>query len=220
MERNNKGQFVKGHKGIVFSHTDIAREKISRARKGITFSVEHKKKLSEAHKGKESLLKGRKLSEAHKRKISEAHKGVSLSVQHRKSMSDIRKGVKPKNFDFIYKNFSIKNKGDGSNWWKGGITPENKRLRRTGDFKRWRERVFLRDDYTCQSCGIRGGELHPHHIFVFSKYPEKRFDPDNGITLCKECHMSFHREYGYDYDPEDINKMWCEIQDVKPSKEK
>jgi hypothetical protein len=31
MERNSKGQFVKGHKGIVFSHTDIAREKISKA---------------------------------------------------------------------------------------------------------------------------------------------------------------------------------------------
>ena len=66
----------------------------------------------------------------------------------------------------------------------------------------WRKAVFERDDYTCQMCGKRSGNginviLHPHHIKRFADYPELRFDVNNGITLCKECHskVTRHEEY-------------------------
>ena len=52
----------------------------------------------------------------------------------------------------------------------------------------WRNAVYKRDDYTCQDCQIKGKRLNAHHIKGFKDYPELRFDLDNGITLCVDCH--------------------------------
>lgn len=73
--------------------------------------------------------------------------------------------------------------------WKGGITPINKLIRKSVEYKLWRKAVFERDNYTCIFCGERGGELHPDHIKPFALFPELRFAIDNGRTLCKSCHM-------------------------------
>lgn len=83
--------------------------------------------------------------------------------------------------------------GKNNHNWKGGITSINNKIRTSKEFKTWRKAVFKRDDYACQACGARNGNgktiyLHAHHILPFAKYPEKRFDIDNGLTLCKECH--------------------------------
>lgn len=78
--------------------------------------------------------------------------------------------------------------------WKGGITNERHRIRESALYKKWRVQVFERDKYICQSCGKIGGKLNAHHIKPFSVYPELRLDIDNGITLCKECHIELHKK--------------------------
>jgi predicted restriction endonuclease len=78
--------------------------------------------------------------------------------------------------------------------WKGGISSENKILRNSSEYKQWRTNVFNRDEFTCQECGAYGVILNAHHIKPWAKYPEFRFDIDNGLTLCKECHIEVHRE--------------------------
>lgn len=69
----------------------------------------------------------------------------------------------------------------------------NKQQRNTERYRQWRTSVFERDSYTCQICGKVGGELNAHHIKPFAKYEELRYEVDNGITLCAECHRKVHK---------------------------
>ena len=82
-------------------------------------------------------------------------------------------------------------KGDKNPNWKGGVSLFHQQIRQGIKFKIWREAIFKKDDYICWICGQRGGKLHPHHIFSFSKYPELRFNIQNGITLCEFCHRNY-----------------------------
>lgn len=83
-------------------------------------------------------------------------------------------------------------KGEKNHLWRGGVTPENHRLRNSFEYRLWRTAVFERDNYTCIWCGARSGKTHVYiqadHIKPFAQYPELRFAIDNGRTLCKTCH--------------------------------
>ena len=72
--------------------------------------------------------------------------------------------------------------------WEGFTTPENKRFYQSPEYKELQSNVFKRDDYTCQWCKVRGGELQLHHIKPKSKYDHLKFDIGNCITLCHACH--------------------------------
>ena len=70
----------------------------------------------------------------------------------------------------------------------------NQEIRNSKKCAEWRLSVFERDEYTCAICRKVGGRLNAHHIKPFSKFPNDRFDVDNGITLCEECHKRVHKE--------------------------
>lgn len=70
------------------------------------------------------------------------------------------------------------------------------RLFPDGSQREWSARVMVRDDFTCQSCGKRGGNMHAHHIKPWKCYPELRFDVANGTTLCVQCHRALHSVNG------------------------
>ncbi len=140
-------------------------------------------KHSEETKRKMSLtgfhfgMKGKHQTNEAKEKIRNFQKGRKKSDKTRKKIGEAQKREK--------------------SWrWKGGIETENKRIRQGIEFRLWREAVFARDNWTCQKYGIRGIELHPHHIQNFAEYPELRFAIDNGITLSKKAHDEFHKKYG------------------------
>ena len=66
-----------------------------------------------------------------------------------------------------------------------------------------RQLVLARDNYTCQKCGKFQEELnvglHCHHIIPHINSPLETNDPDNCITLCKDCHKEVHKIPGCKY---------------------
>ncbi len=79
-------------------------------------------------------------------------------------------------------------KGSKNPGYIDGRTPANKRARHSAEYSLWREAVFTRDNYTCQACGKRGGDINADHIKPFALYPELRTSIENGRTLCIPCH--------------------------------
>lgn len=218
------------------------KRKISEAKKGKHRSQETRRKISEANKGKHlseetkrkiKLVRiGKYHSEETKKKISEKLANRYFSVESRKKMSESRKGKSPS--DKIRQNISEKlkgripwnkgkhlpeetrkkmslvHKGSKSYRWKGGITLLNLQIRSCFQYRQWRSDVFTKDDFTCQQCFQRGGQLETHHIISFSKIIEKNriktledalnceelWNINNGITLCKKCHNNQRSTYG------------------------
>ena len=63
-----------------------------------------------------------------------------------------------------------------------------------------RQIVLKRDNYTCQMCGkFENVRLHCHHKIPAVNSPIEADDPDNCITLCKECHHEVHKIPGCGY---------------------
>lgn len=140
-----------------------------------------------------SKNKGRPLSEDHKKALRVKHTGDGGKFKRTKYHLDIMsRGMK----EFYKKGgkagFRVKkffNRGANNINWKGGVTSEAEKIRKSVEYRIWREAVFARDNYTCQDCGIRGGtNLHADHIKMFAFHPELRFAIDNGKTLCVPCH--------------------------------
>lgn len=92
-------------------------------------------------------------------------------------------------------------------WNKGTakISTENELVRKSVQYKLWRESVFTRDNYTCIWCLQKGGRLNADHIKPFAYFPELRFAIDNGRTLCEPCHRKtdtygwglYHKQKGH-----------------------
>ena len=93
--------------------------------------------------------------------------------------------------------------GEETNNWRGGITPVREKIRKMFEYRQWRSDVFTRDDYTCQICNIKGGDMNADHYpkmfaeildqYEISDLREARecdelWNINNGRTLCKQCH--------------------------------
>jgi 5-methylcytosine-specific restriction endonuclease McrA len=146
------------------------------------------KKIIDRNKLGLSIKSRKKISEKHKGRIPFWLKGKKLSEKHKRKVSEAGRGEK--------------------NWnWKGGITPIVERIRKSDKYKKWRQDIYIRDNFTCQRCGIKSTRLEAHHIKSFSKLLQEVkeylplfnlydgaiaytpfWDISNGITLCKECH--------------------------------
>jgi len=159
-------------------------------RKGIKFSDEHKKKIANSLKGnkngvghivtkenREKMNKNRVMTDEIRNKISEAQKGKKKpprTIEHCKHLSEMQ----------------LKKVREGKHkWYKGGITPLNRKIRTSLEYRLWRKSVFERDRWTCIWCGYKGSKIQADHIKRFSEFPELRFAIDNGRTLCVTCHQ-------------------------------
>lgn len=64
----------------------------------------------------------------------------------------------------------------------------------------WREKILEKDNFECKKCGSRE-HLQAHHVYSWLNYPKKRLEINNGVTLCRSCHLELHRHNGFSYIP-------------------
>jgi len=94
-------------------------------------------------------------------------------------------------------NLKPKYGSDHPNWNSNLTDEERQKNRDILENEIWRKEVFERDNYTCQICEQHGKKLCAHHLDGYHWAIDKRFDVNNGITLCKDCHKEFHHIFGY-----------------------
>ena len=161
--------------------------------KGKLHTKEVRVKISQAHTGKSSGMKGKHISEEHKQKISVSNKGRTISEKHKKSISIASKGkiLSIETKGKISEQTKGKHKGEQSPNWKGGISF----LPYCSKFNRQiKKAVRDRDNHICQLCGIEENrrKLDVHHIH----YDKSNCYPDL-ITLCRNCNVkaNFNHQY-------------------------
>jgi hypothetical protein len=146
-----------------------------------------KAKISESRKGKATTT-GRVIPKSQRDNISNALKGRTLSIEHKAAIraSVIKAGIQPPAGRKILR-------GPEHPFWKGGISPARQADYHNPVYIAFRSAVLERDDWTCQSCGKRGGRLEVHHVKSWAEHPTLRYEPSNGQTLCRPCHNQTKR---------------------------
>jgi len=195
----------KGEKHPLFGkhHSEAARKKMSDSAKGQPawnkgktgiYSEETIQKMRNIKIGKKQShetiqkraekQKGREVSEETRKKIGDVHRGKFLSIETRAKISASKMG---------------KYGGENSPTWNPNLTDEQRHETRCyPEYKDWYSGIFERDNYACQLCGDdTGGNLNAHHYEAYKSNQEKRLSEENGITLCRQCHWKFHRQYGF-----------------------
>lgn len=68
---------------------------------------------------------------------------------------------------------SCRQLGEKNVLWKGGITPLHLAIRALSEYKQWHDNIFIRDNYTCQECGLHSG--YGKTIYLEVHHSEKSF---------------------------------------------
>lgn len=78
---------------------------------------------------------------------------------------------------------------DSPRWIKDRTKLVKKQIRNDYAYVEWRKQVWLRDNFKCRIADENcQGRIEAHHILGWAEYPELRYQPNNGITLCHAHH--------------------------------
>lgn len=123
--------------------------------------------------------------------VRERMTGVPRTEEQKRKLSEERKGEGNPMYGRI---------GSNNPLYKSDLTDKERKLNksRSGLDYEWRkcaERTKKRDNWTCDCCGKRGGDMCSHHKNGWDNFKEQRYDDDNVVTLCQSCHDEFHHIY-------------------------
>ena len=171
-------------------------------KKGYKITEQHRQNLKKSHMGQISYNKGRKFTEKHRENLSKSHAGLIMGDDARKNLSISVK----KSWEKPERRITKKRK-------RTSYVDTYRDIRHSALYYEWRKKVFLRDAFICKLCGKAGGDLNAHHknktfkeltidmsnnLPLMSLYDASiiytpLWDVENGITLCKKCHMEIHK---------------------------
>jgi len=131
---------------------------------------------------------------------STAKIGTKASLSAREKMSEVKKGIKPKNLELLRTpevrakaKASMRIGEESSLWIKDRSLlqryNDDAKDRRSSAYGAWRKGVKDRDNYKCRMETVEcSGRIEVHHILGWTRYPELRYNINNGITLCHAHH--------------------------------
>jgi len=167
-------------------HNSLEMLAIKKAQKGKIVSEESKQKMKDNHWSKHGYISGFK-GQHHKDETKEKLRNAYFSQFQQYDESTIKE---------FYEQASCTVRNIDRSEFAGFVSPENTRIRQSPEGKAWSYDVLAKSNFTCIKCGERGGSLRAHHLNAFASYPEQRFDIENGVCLCGDCHDKFHTLYG------------------------
>ncbi len=88
-----------------------------------------------------------------------------------------------------------------------------KNWRNSKEWKHAKEKALKRDNYTCQICGDKN-HLVVHHINDASYHRDQRYDLDNLVTLCYDCHRQFHTNFKRSYRQKCTKYDWDNFKEL------
>ncbi|MEO1122835.1 MAG: FAD-dependent thymidylate synthase [Cyanobacteria bacterium J06639_16] len=104
-------------------------------------------------------------------------------------------------------------RGADSVFWKGGVSTDRTLI---GAWTRQiAPQVHKRFNYICQHCGVRGGELHAHHLVPVFADISLAYEFDNLVSVCQDCHTKLHSqnlesEFAENFQPLTLPVQWKE----------
>lgn len=119
--------------------------------------------------------------ELHRQAVKEAMSSADVKDRHLTALNDPEVRIK----------LSLSHGGDGD-LARIDRRREGTDVYRTSELSQWSRAVKQRDRRTCQHCGSNS-YLHAHHIKPRILFPEYALEIDNGVTLCKTCHIAEHK---------------------------
>lgn len=191
-------------------------------------TIDDKIKISKSLEGRKAWNKGLKTGIISPNRNGKTFNCLTCEKEFYRSLWQIKKGnikfcsLNCRRFtDEVKLKMSVARKGVSA--WNKGLTKEidvrvdyerptkfksqgkcsfKELIRKTYQYKKWVNDVFIRDNYICQECDKRGGNLEVHHIKPISLIIEENkitnledafkckelFNLENGQTLCKKCH--------------------------------
>lgn len=107
------------------------------------------------------------------------------------------------------------NSGRNHPRYNDNLTDEERTTKRNYiEYQKFVKKVLYRDNFVCQCCGQRGGDLEVHHLNGYDCFKEERTDETNGVTLCKTCHKNFHLKYGMGKNTKEQYEEWVGISSI------
>jgi len=186
-------------------------------KKGSKMTIKQRERVSKGHLGQTPWNKNLKMPKEFCEKIKKANKDGRCGMKGRKHTKETKEKQKKSNKTKLlwenpeYRKMMSDNHigkmiGKDNPAYIDGRKPLVMRIRNSWKMKRWIEDIFVRDDYTCQDCKIKGGRLEAHHLYPFSKIItdfkiktlkqafacKMLWDLENGKTLCKNCHKKIN----------------------------
>ena len=83
--------------------------------------------------------------------------------------------------------------------------------------KAWRREIFKKYKHKCDICGSKKIK-QVHHLESYANNKHLTTDINNGACLCQNCHVKFHKQFGFGNNTIEQYNQFKEESDINKTK--